>query len=933
MRNEKQNAFPDFETESKNYFHVEDEFFLIDSDHFQNVKTKFYGYSVQKNGIYENDNLTEAAVSGLDGCGSYVYVEVKGGTISIRQDFSGSYGIYLYHKENHFVLSNSFFRLLEYLKTRVLLSLNRNYANYMFVEDLSSLSVYETPVNEISIVNKNAVISINTERKTIAFDYVDYQEDSVFPDSAEGMEILDRWFQRWTVLFRDLRKYTDQLNVSLSGGFDSRLTFLLALQSGIDLNGIRVNSVKDTLHTHVDDYRIASEIADYYGFRLNTINAIEDSGGVLLNDDGSFPEAAINYSLEDIINIELYTKMAFHKELFFRHHKCEAKKYFISGAGGESVRAYFDGTAQEFIDVYCKKAQRYPRNIADEISKSVTEVIADVYETIREKYRLEDDGSNRYPYYLHRDARYNIHFGKWAVEDYCYNSYTLSPLLDPEFRKLKLSVPECTDNNLLMAIIYARYCPELLNFGFDKGRSIQQETIEFARTINKKFPEKMCAPFNDTEEADREFYVNTKDSRVSEYLKEPQKNKNIQAGVPEKYLKAVFDSTVFRKLFAAYFDEDIYKFAENSYMSKKYFPMRECYAILGITKVIENIIVSRGCCSGSTIQNMDGFLYESYHETDEDEKLLVRLRNHITAKIDFKLTGTENAGLEVVSVSDHKVEIIKPKWIQKNEDGYTVESYKGILDIALRASAAGSLVIKLGGRYVCDRNGNRIQYWIDYKNIRYNDNIVTEEVKPVWNDKPLYLEYPVKEREIIRLHAEWLPHQYDNTDFENLKVLFMRLRNHITARMDFKFSGAENSDLELVSVSDHNAQIVKPEWLQKDGSGYMIESTGGVLDVSLRASGSGNLVAWLRGKDVRDQDGNRVPYWIDYTNIRYNDNIISEEVKPAWHDKPVQMEYPIKAGETIRLHVEWLPHRSDEIGIKETETGDKQENIQSIESP
>lgn len=476
------------EKQNFNYFDVDNEFFLIDSENLYNVETKFYGYSIQENGIYESDNLTEKAVSGLDGCGAYVYVEVKNGKINIQQDFSGSYGIYLYQSGGYFVLSNSFFRLLGYLKTRVMLTLNRNYANYMFVEDLASLSCLETPVNEIRLVNKNAFAVIDIKEKSIGFKYINYKEDSVFIDSAEGMAILDNWFRRWTVFFRNLRKHTDQINVSLSGGFDSRLTFLLALQSGIDLNGINVNSIKDVLHTHVDDYKIASEIADYYGFRLNNINAIEDSGGVKLNDDGSSSEPAINYSLEDIMNIEFYTKMAFHKELFFRHHKCETKKYFISGAGGESVRAYFDGDAQEFIDVYCKKAERYPRKIANEIAESVTGVIQSVYDTMQEHYDLADDGSNKYTYYLHRDARYNIHFGKWAVEDYCYNAYTLSPLLDPEFRKLKLSIPGFTDNNLLMSVIYARYCPKLSEFPFDGGRSIKQETIEYARKISLKYP-------------------------------------------------------------------------------------------------------------------------------------------------------------------------------------------------------------------------------------------------------------------------------------------------------------------------------------------------------------------------------------------------------------------------------------------------------------
>lgn len=61
------------------YFNVEQEFFIIDSDNLQDVKTKLYGYSIQDTGIYEDENLTEAAVKNLNGCGAYVYICTQGG--------------------------------------------------------------------------------------------------------------------------------------------------------------------------------------------------------------------------------------------------------------------------------------------------------------------------------------------------------------------------------------------------------------------------------------------------------------------------------------------------------------------------------------------------------------------------------------------------------------------------------------------------------------------------------------------------------------------------------------------------------------------------------------------------------------------------------------------------------------------------------------
>ena len=53
------------EKNNVNYFDVEKEFFLIDSNNLSQVRPRLYGYSIQRNGIYEDDNLTPEAISGL----------------------------------------------------------------------------------------------------------------------------------------------------------------------------------------------------------------------------------------------------------------------------------------------------------------------------------------------------------------------------------------------------------------------------------------------------------------------------------------------------------------------------------------------------------------------------------------------------------------------------------------------------------------------------------------------------------------------------------------------------------------------------------------------------------------------------------------------------------------------------------------------------
>ena len=150
-RNKLLEQIAELEQGSVNYFDVEKEFFLIDSENLSEVQTRLYGYSIQASGIYEEDNLTPEAVKGLDGRGCYVYVEARDGKITIRQDLNGSWGIYLFRNGDYFALSNSFFRLLDHVKFRYPLTVNRDYCHHLLANSLCSQAYSETAVNEIQL--------------------------------------------------------------------------------------------------------------------------------------------------------------------------------------------------------------------------------------------------------------------------------------------------------------------------------------------------------------------------------------------------------------------------------------------------------------------------------------------------------------------------------------------------------------------------------------------------------------------------------------------------------------------------------------------------------------------------------------------------------------------------------------------------------------
>lgn len=719
----------------QNYFDINNEFFLIDSNNLENTNTKLYGYSIQDDGIIEDVNRTKERMQKLCGCGVYVYVENDGQRITIRQDFNASYGLFLYQKEDYFAISNSFQYLVDFLKGKCSLSLNRNYANHMIDVELASLSINETMVQEIMLLSRNTVISINIIKKQLELTYIDYEENKYAINSKEGIKLLDEWFARWVQIFKGVKAKTNNLTASLSGGFDSRITFLLILKSGINLNEIRVHSIKDDLHTHSEDYKIASEIAEHYGFKLNK---------------DIFSKDSICYSLEDIINIVFYNKISFHKEMWYKYRKFKEKRYFVSGSGGESIRNHWNLTPKQFTQIYLERADRYSNLVKAEMKDAIGKILDVSYEFIKEKYTISDKQSQEIAFNLHREARCRSHFGTGAVDDFFANSYSLAPLLDPILRKFQLEDSTCKDKNLLMALIYERYCPELLLFEFEGGRSIAEDTIAYARVINENYPIKEVMIPNQSE--NDSFDIVVYDETV---LTEEDKNLPVEVGYPDKFLKMIFDSRAFKNLFCTFFEEEIYTYAKRHYEKASYFPMRECYTLIAIVKTLLDTMEYEKIKEKNAFSMVN--LFDKFPQNKEDASdILDRLTDYITARIDLKMKN--NGDFEIVKNSDPVANDRMPAWQQKDGKGHVIESRSGRLDIAIRALTDGEITIQLKGRDVRDQDGARVPYWIDYQKFLYNSVVIFEEKKPAWHDKGLVYSYPVMKDEVIRLHIEWLPH-------------------------------------------------------------------------------------------------------------------------------------------------------------------------------
>ena len=565
----------ELERGSINFFDVEKEFFLIDSNNLSAVKIRLYGYAIQASGIYEDDNLTPDAVKNLDGRGCYVYVEARGGKITIKQDLNGSWGIYLFRHGDYFALSNSFFRLLDHVKFLYPLTVNRDYCNHLLVNTLTSHAYSETAVNEIEMVERHIIIRINVAEKNFLFEPIDYKENNIPLNSPEGIATLDSWVELWGKVFRGITQHSNFFTADLSGGFDTRVPFLMMLNSGMDCSKVSLHSIKSTLHK--EDYAISSKIAEHYGLTLN--NPLPQ---------GQF----LNYSLSDSLNIDLYYRQTFKKLPDCITVKLVDKQYCLNGYGGETIRGNwlrFNQTPEEFIESRSKIAN-YSPDLSAELSHSVRVIFESAFRSIRDKYKVADEESIDLVQYLYQETRCRSHFGKNSVGNYFKNIIMLSPSLDPVVRTLQVDTPECPDSKLLIALLFTRYEPDLLKFPFQGKRLIAPETIAFAQKLNERFPRRLTPDKTDSKEI---FHLLPRDTRAEKILASGQNNRAITPVTARSFIKAAFNSSKTYGIFTSHFDAEIYNYAEKFYVNNMIH--RECYtySIFGITKVLEDVEFSR----------------------------------------------------------------------------------------------------------------------------------------------------------------------------------------------------------------------------------------------------------------------------------------------------------------------------------------------------
>lgn len=147
----------------------------------------------------------------------------------------------------------------------------------------------------------------------------------------------------------------------------------------------------------------------------------------------------------------------------------------------------------------------------------------------------------------------------------------------------------------------------------------------------------------------------------------------------------------------------------------------------------------------------------------------------------------------------------------------------------------------------------------------------------------------------------------DDSKQDNDKIM-KKLSKYNRGRIDIANRGNKGNGIQILKCSDDSASVKFPDWLKAEsGSGCVIHSEKNFIDMEFICIGDGDVTIYLRGLNAHDSEGNRIPIFINYSNFILNDEVIFEEDKLVWHNKPFEKLIGVKHGDIIKMHVEWVP--------------------------
>ena len=200
-------------------------YFLIDTNDLEQVESHLYGYMVTEDEGYCTNKIPEDPTE----CGCFVSVEVQDEIIRIRQDFAGSFGLFLFENKKHAVISNSLFELADHLKER--LSLNRDSINALLNSAYVPVTHTETLFNQIRRLDSQDEVRIDRKTGHLEIVHRKFHYFSQKFETKQDLQDLDHWYHKWVMIYRKLVKKGYPLYCDLSGGYDTRIILSMLINA------------------------------------------------------------------------------------------------------------------------------------------------------------------------------------------------------------------------------------------------------------------------------------------------------------------------------------------------------------------------------------------------------------------------------------------------------------------------------------------------------------------------------------------------------------------------------------------------------------------------------------------------------------------------------------------------------------------------------
>ncbi len=284
------------------------------------------------------------------------------------------------------------------------------------------------------------------------------------------------------------------------------------------------------------------------------------------------------------------------------------------------------------------------------------------------------------------------------------------------------------------------------------------------------------------------------------------------------------------------------------------------------------------------------------------------LRKYNECRIDIKNIGNADNKVEILDCDDSLCDISNPVWLRDDTGtGSVIYSVQDSLNISLKCVNDGTLMLSFKGIDYRDRLDNRIPVYIDFTEIVVDGESLVRGSKVSWHDNPIEYYKDVKDGQVVKIQLKWLPLNY-NSDIRLLSDYEKVINVLSNSRIDVKNIGNADNKVEIIDCDDSLCDISNPIWLKDDdGIGTVLNSVNEHMNFSLKCVNDGTLMLSFKGIDYRDRLDNRIPVYIDFTEIVVDGESLVRGSEVSWHDNPIDYYKDVKDGQVVNVQVKWQP--------------------------